>query len=46
MTGELVRVLVNGYQSAGYYEARFSPTVAERNSKNMDMNLAQVTMMI
>lgn len=38
MKGELVRVLVNGYQSAGYYEARFSPTEAERNNPNMDMD--------
>jgi hypothetical protein len=29
--GELVRVLVNGYQSAGYYEVRFSPTKNERS---------------
>ena len=29
--GELVRVLVNGYQSAGYYEVRFSPTKDERS---------------
>ena len=29
--GELVRVLVNGYQSSGYYEVRFSPTNNERS---------------
>ena len=29
--GELVSVLVNGYQNAGYYEVRFSPTNNERN---------------
>jgi len=28
--GELVRILINEYQSAGYYEARFSPTSGER----------------
>ncbi|MBK7229375.1 MAG: hypothetical protein IPH97_11050 [Ignavibacteriales bacterium] len=38
MQGERVRVLVNEYQSAGYYEARFSPTEAERNNPNMDMD--------
>ncbi|MFZ1519920.1 MAG: hypothetical protein WAU11_14150 [Ignavibacteriaceae bacterium] len=30
MKGELVRVLVNGYQSAGYYEVRFNPSETER----------------
>jgi hypothetical protein len=28
--GELVSILINEYQSAGYYEARFSPTGDER----------------
>src|SRR5690606_27985536 len=28
--GELVRVLVNKYQYAGYYEVEFSPTTVER----------------
>ncbi|RLC51074.1 MAG: hypothetical protein DRI23_05785 [Candidatus Cloacimonadota bacterium] len=30
--GELVITLINEYQSAGYYEARFSPTREERKS--------------
>jgi hypothetical protein len=30
--GELVRILINEYQSAGYYEARFSPTREERKN--------------
>jgi hypothetical protein len=32
LLGELVRVLVNQYQSAGYYEVLFHPTASERKS--------------
>jgi len=32
LLGELVRVLVNKYQSAGYYEVLFHPTATERQS--------------
>ncbi len=32
LLGELVRVLVNQYQSAGYYEVLFHPTATERKS--------------
>ena len=36
--GELMRVLVNGYQSAGYYEVRFSPTENERKQGEIGMD--------
>jgi len=36
--GELVRILVNGYQNAGYYEVRFSPTENERKQGDMKLD--------
>ncbi|MBT8379151.1 MAG: hypothetical protein KJN64_07965 [Ignavibacteria bacterium] len=42
--GEVVKVLVNEHQSAGYYEVVFSPTSEER-MENLERAGGQVTMM-
>ena len=38
--GELVKVLVNGYQSAGYYEVEFKPNKTEREKGSLGIEWA------